>query len=311
MYAIQREEEQDWSREFGWNFPISSGSGLLTNPHFSIRGSQNHLNFQKTSWSRPPNKRPICVYQSGFWQDSERDAVMRRPRIGFLLPHYGSHSRSYMPSVVHALADAGAEVDVIHPIERAVDLSQVRVQHDMYVLRQMSRLSLSLAGALHEQGAVIVNPYPVTAALRERVIKSRVLQLAGVPTPTTYVASTPSQLAPLLEEGPLVIKPYQEGGQIKIVRTPAELAQVELGRDPVFAQRYHPPQGRDCKIYAIGGQLFGVKKVFPRRTEEEKLGEPSHLPPKRTKTAREGGRPSGTNLVGVDCVKATGRPPTV
>src|SRR5207249_8122727 len=92
---------------------------------------------------------------------------MRRPRIGFLLPHYGSHSRSYMPSVVRALTDAGADVDVIHPLERAVDLSQVRVQHDMYVLRQMSRLSLSLAGALHEQGAVIVNPYPVTAALRE------------------------------------------------------------------------------------------------------------------------------------------------
>ena len=56
-----------------------------------------------------------------------------------------------MPRVVRALADAGAEVDVIHPLERAVDLSQVRVQHDMYVLRQMSRLSLSLAGALHEQ----------------------------------------------------------------------------------------------------------------------------------------------------------------
>src|SRR5437667_12160903 len=151
---------------------------------------------------------------------------MRRPRIGFLLPHYGSHSRSYMPSVVRALADAGAEVDVVHPLERAVDLSQVRVQHDMYVLRQMSRLSLSLAGALHEQGAVIVNPYPVTAALRDRVIKSRVLQLAGLPTPTSYVASTPRQLAPLLEEGPLVIRPYQEGaGQVKIVPTPAEPAQ--------------------------------------------------------------------------------------
>src|SRR5207249_8433305 len=111
------------------------------------------------------------------------------------------------------------------------------------------------------------------------VIKSRVLQLAGVPTPTTYVASTPSQLAPLLEEGPLVIKPYQEGGQVKIVRTPAELAQVELDRDAVFAQRYHPPQGRDCKIYVIGEQSVGVKMVFPRRTEVEELGETFTLIP--------------------------------
>jgi len=213
-----------------------------------------------------------------------------------------------MPSVVHALADAGAEVDVIHPLERAVDLSQVRVQHDLYVLRQMSRLSLSLAGALHEQGAVIVNPYPVTAALRDRVIKSRVLQLAGVPTPTTYVASTPSQLAPLLEEGPLVIKPYQEaGGQIKIVRTPAELAQVELGRDPVFAQRYHPPQGRDCKIYVIGGQLFGVKKVFPRRTQEEKLGEPFTLTPELIDIARRCGRAFEIDLYGVDVIESDGK----
>ena len=212
-----------------------------------------------------------------------------------------------MPSVVRALADAGAEVDVIHPLERAVDLSQVRVQHDMYVLRQMSRLSLSLAGALHEQGAVIVNPYPVTVALRDRVIKSRVLQLAGVPTPTTYVASTPSQLAPLLEEGPLVIKPYQEGGQIKIVRTPAELAQVELGRDPVFAQRYHPPQGRDCKIYVIGGQLFGVKKVFPRRTEEEKLGEPFTLTPELIDIARRCGRAFEIDLYGVDVIESDGK----
>src|SRR3989475_11891412 len=86
------------------------------------------------------------------------------------------------------------------------------------------------------------------------------------------MAWTPSQLALQLEEGPLGIKPSQEGGQIKIARSPAELAQVELGRDPVFAQRYHPPQDRDCKIYVIGGQLFGVKKVFPRRTQEEKLG---------------------------------------
>src|SRR5207302_10876189 len=210
---------------------------------------------------------------------------MRRPRIGFLLPNYGSRSRSYMPSVVRELADAGAEVDVIHPLERAVDLSQVRVQHDMYVLRQMSRLSLSLAGALHEQGAVIVNPYPVTVALRNRVIKSRVLQLAGVPTPTTYVASTPSQLAPLLDEGPLVIKPYQEGGQIKIIRTPVELAQVELGRDPVFAQRYHPPQGRDCKIYVIGGQPVVATKALPRRNEERTLREPVTRSPALSDTA--------------------------
>ena len=45
--SIQREEEQDWSSEFGWNFAISSGSGFLTNPDFPIRGSQIISNFRR------------------------------------------------------------------------------------------------------------------------------------------------------------------------------------------------------------------------------------------------------------------------
>jgi ribosomal protein S6--L-glutamate ligase len=212
-----------------------------------------------------------------------------------------------MPQVVRALADAGAVVDVIHPLERAVDLSQVQVRHDLYVLRQISRLALSLAGALHEQGAAIVNPFPATIALRDRIIKSRVLQIAGVPTPSTYVASTPDQLAPMLDEGPLVVKPYQEGGGIRIVRTPAELAQVNYGRDPVFSQRYHPPQGSDCKIYAIGEQLFGVKKVFPRHTEAEKLGEPFTLTPEFRNIARLCGKAFNIDLYGLDIIESDGK----
>src|SRR5437667_1577391 len=96
---------------------------------------------------------------------------MRRPRIGFLLPHYGSHSRSYMPSVVRALADAGAEVDVIHPLERAVDLLQVGARQDRYVLGQRSSLSFTWPAGLRSQGAVMLNPYPLTGARRARATR--------------------------------------------------------------------------------------------------------------------------------------------
>src|SRR5437879_11629809 len=108
---------------------------------------------------------------------------MRRLRIGFLLPHYSRRSTSCMPMVVRTVAEAGAIVDVILPAEGAINLSRVRVEHDLYVLRKMSGLALSLAGALHQQGAAIVNPYPASAALRDKIIASRVLQAAGVPTP--------------------------------------------------------------------------------------------------------------------------------
>jgi len=214
-----------------------------------------------------------------------------------------------MPTVVRALADAGVVVEVIHPVEQAVDLSRVRVEHDLYVLRRMSGLALSLAGALHEAGATIVNPYPASAALHDRIIATRTLQLADVPVPATYVAADAAALAPQLEDGPLVIKPHHggRGHGVRIVRSAAELAEIDTGREPVFAQRYHPPRGRDRKIYVIGDQVFGVKKVFPRRTEEEKLGEPFTLTPELRDIGLRCGRAFGIDLFGIDVVESAGQ----
>jgi len=235
---------------------------------------------------------------------------MNGVRIGFLLHHYSQKSRSFMPAVVRLLVESGALVDAIHPVDSMIDLSKIRVEHDLYVLRHTSGLSLSLAGALHELGAVIVNPYPVSAALRDKVIASRILQAAGVRTPDTYVASHPQKLLPLLDSGPLVIKPYQGAGghDVRIIRTPAELTDVNCGREPVFAQRYHANDGRDRKIYAIGGRLFGVKKVFPRGTEEEKHGEPFTLTPELRELALSCGRAFGIDLYGVDIIESEGTP---
>ena len=235
---------------------------------------------------------------------------MKKLRIGFLLPRYTESSRSFMPAVVQAVAESGVVVDVIHPVDRVVDLSEVRVEHDLYILRHTSGLSLSLAGALHQLGAMIVNPYPVSAALTDKIVASRILQAAGVPTPATYVASHTDQLLPLLDSGPLIIKPYRGTGghHIRIVRTTAELAEVNCGREPVFAQRYHANDGRDRKIYAVGGQLFGVKKVFPRRTEEEKQGEPFTLSPELREIALRCGEAFGIDLYGVDIIENGGMP---
>lgn len=234
---------------------------------------------------------------------------MRKVRIGFLLPHYSHKSRSFMPAVLRALAESGAIVEVVYPVDRMVDLSKVRVEHDLYVLRNTSRgFSLSLAGALHELGAAIVNPYPVTMALRDKILASRILKAAGVPTPDTYVTQQADQLLPLLDSGPLVIKPYQGAGghDVRIVRSPAELAEANCGRDPVFAQRYLPNDGRDRKMYAIGGQLFGVKKVFPRQTEEEKMGKPFAPSPELREIALRCGRAFGIDLYGVDIIESEG-----
>jgi len=235
---------------------------------------------------------------------------MKGLRIGFLLPRYSQRSKSFMPAVVQALAESGAMVDIIHPVDRMVNLAELRVEHDLYVLRHTSGFSLSLAGALHALGAAIVNPYPVSAALRDKIVATRTLQAAGVLTPATYAAAHPDQLRPLLDSGPLVVKPYQGAGghHVGVVRNDVELAAVNCGREPVFAQRYHPNDGRDRKVYSIGGRLFGVKKVFPRRTEEEKQGEPFTLTPQLRDIAERCGRAFGIDLYGVDIIESEGTP---
>src|SRR5207245_1605288 len=137
----------------------------------------------------------------------------------------------------------------------------------------------------------------------------RALAAAGVATPATYVASHAEELAPLLDAGALVLKPHQGGGGygVRIVRSAGELAEVPYDRHaPVFAQRYHAPQGRDRKIYAIGGRLFGVKKVFPCGTEAEKHGEPFARTPELRDIALRCGGAFGIDLYGVDIVESEG-----
>src|SRR5206468_7211709 len=170
---------------------------------------------------------------------------MRRVRIGFLTRSFSPQTRSSVPLVMQALVEAGAIVDVIHPMADRTELSQLRPEHDLYVLKQMSGLALSIAGALHSQGAAIVNPYPVTLALADKIVAFRILQRAGAPTPETYVTSHVDSFAPLLETGPLIVKPVRgwDGHGVRIIARASELADLPPSKEPLFAQRYIPPQG--------------------------------------------------------------------
>jgi ribosomal protein S6--L-glutamate ligase len=232
-------------------------------------------------------------------------------KIGMLmLRHPPTRISPIMPEVVQLLENWGCTVEIIYPEEQVTPLSQVRAEHDLYILKSGTELALSLAGALHAVGARILNPYPVAATMRDKIASMRVLEAAGVPVPETYVTSQARRLASLLDAGPLVLKPYRgsQGRGVHIVWDADELDDVSNDEGPVFAQRYHKPEGDDHKIYVIGEQMFGVKRIFPAKTYAEKIGEPFTITTELREIALRCSRAFGVELFGFDVVMSGGRP---
>jgi len=235
---------------------------------------------------------------------------MMKVRIGFLTRAFSPETRSSVPLVMRALVEAGAIVDVVHPLVGPTDLAGLRIQHDLYVLKQMSGLAVSLAGVLHAQGAAIVNPYPVTLALSDKIVTFRVLQRAGAPLPDTYVFSEPITVAPLLETGPLIVKPVRgwDGHGVRIISKASELADLPARKEPMFAQRYIPPEGHELKMFAIGGRVFGVRRDVQLDAEDGKPGEPFTPTPELRRVVLRCGHAFGVDLYGVDIIERGGIP---
>jgi glutathione synthase/RimK-type ligase-like ATP-grasp enzyme len=215
-----------------------------------------------------------------------------------------------MPEVVQLLEKWGCEIQIIYPEERVTPLSHVRAEHDLYSLKSGTEMALSLAGALDAVGARIINPYPVAAAMRDKIVSMRVLEAAGVPVPETYITSDSRRLASLLDAGPLVLKPYRgsQGRGVHVIWDADELDDVSNDEGPVFAQRYYKPEGEDHKIYVIGDQMFGVKRVFPAKTYAEKIGQPFTVTPEFREIALRCGRAFGVELFGFDVIISNGQP---
>jgi len=211
--------------------------------------------------------------------------------------------------MINLLTRRGVKLDLIYPEKQVIDLSTVMVENDLYLLKSGTDAAMSLAGALHAIGAATLNPYPTVALLRNKIIVMRVLQSTGVPTPQTFMVNEIESLLPLLDSGPLIIKPYRgsRGAGISIVNHPFELSELAV-EGPILAQRYLKPDGLDYKIFNIGGKLFGVRRVWPLRTYEDKIGETFTLSPEMKEIALRCGQAFGIDLFGMDIIFSNGDP---
>lgn len=232
-------------------------------------------------------------------------------RIAFLMRRPAADGRSITSEVVRLLRDWGVTVDLVHHVTTHPSaLADIRPEHDLYVLRTVNEASLSFAGILERQGARCLNPVAVSRTCRDKALIAALLARTGVPVPDTWLVERPFQLAPALAEGPLVIKPLHgsQGRSVHVVWDLDELLEVGAIGAPVVAQRYQPPQGRDRKLYCIGGQMFGVKRQWPATTYEQKLGEPFTITGELHDIAVAVGKAIGTDLFGIDVVISLGQP---
>jgi ribosomal protein S6--L-glutamate ligase len=215
-----------------------------------------------------------------------------------------------MTEVVELLTEWDMEVELIQAEQEPTDVCRLAPVCNLYVLESDAQLALSLAGALQMVGARILNPYAATAACRDKLLATRILRNARVPVPDTFAAARASMLAPLLGEGPLVVMPDHgsAGRRVQVIRDPGELERVPANGNVVFGQRYHVPDGCARTIYCIGGQVFGVKRVFPARTLEERLAEPIALDRELHEIAVACGRAFGMQLYCLDVIVSGDRP---
>lgn len=235
-------------------------------------------------------------------------------RIAVLLARHASGGASpIFAEMLAALRRRGHEVDAVFPDDELFALADLAPRHDVYVLKCRSELGLSLGAALHAQGARIVNPYPVSALCRDKVATTRVLQAAGIPVPDTWATGCRATLAPLLDEGPLIVKPHtgSKGRGVVLVEDKAGLDTLCDSDGPAIVQRWLPPEGLDRKLYCIGGDVFGVLRPWPARTTEEKLGRRFEVDPELRDLVLASGRALGIDLFGLDVVVSDGRPSVV
>src|SRR5262245_15453306 len=233
-------------------------------------------------------------------------------KIGVITKREKAHKAgSVMEEAANILRTRGVTVESIYHEDSLLDVARIEADYDLYLLKSGTESALSLAGVLHAAGARIINPYLTVVAMRDKIISTKMLQSAGVPLPETWFASKPEQLAGLLKEGRIVVKPFwaaSQGRGVQIIATEDELSNVTGEDGVIFAQRYYQPDGRDHKLYVIGDRVFGVRRVWPPKTLEDQLCEAFEVPDEMREIALGCGRAFGVGLYGVDLITSGGKP---
>jgi len=154
----------------------------------------------------------------------------------------------------------GCNIDLGTGDELLLQLDHLAVTYDLYILKSHAALWLSLAEIVHAHGGRLLNPLPGCVAVQNKIVAVQRMRDAGIPTPRSWVTSDPRLLRAMVEEHPVIMKPYNGGRGIgvRVVHDAHELAKTPRPTNPVVIQEYIR-HGEELKVYVIGEEVFGMR----------------------------------------------------
>ena len=208
--------------------------------------------------------------------------------------------------MVRALRQAGCRVSVSDPGEGLLDVADAGwlAGVDLVVARGRSTELLARLSAAEAAGVPTLNPRRAIDAVVDKAHMATQLQAAGIPTPATWIGRIEQVRARVPASAfPLILKPVfgDNCRGIHVVDTQAQLAALDWPEPCVIAQELLPATGFDTKLYAIGRQVWAVRKPSPLHGGRG-AATLLPLPAAWRDVALRCGALFGLQLFGVDCI---------
>jgi ribosomal protein S6--L-glutamate ligase len=225
--------------------------------------------------------------------------------------------------LLRALEARGHQVRLIDPEAGSFELGDERwlTGLDLIAARGRSWGLLCLLSWAEALAFPTVNRRGAIARVHNKAEMAVTLASARVPMPATLLGPA-ERVARRAATGqyPLVLKPlFGDNGQgLKLVRSPEEMTGLRWAEPFGLAQQFVPGSGADLKLYAIGDEVWAVRKRSPfgqngadsseRPIDRDPSAELVAVSPVWQDLARRCGKLFGLELFGLDCIETPDGP---
>lgn len=178
--------------------------------------------------------------------------------------------------IIKEIKNMGHKPAIIHPHQIFVDYNNLNMDYDLYAVKVNSYSSLHSIMIAEENGIPTVNKCDAIRISQDKIFCDILLRKHNIPIPHTYFTEHIDSVKGLRKKlkFPMVVKPYNGSKNIVYkVKDFDELINFNFDK-LLYFQNFIPNDGYDRKIYCVGDEVFGVKRISPLiKTFENKADE--------------------------------------